>query len=71
MIKLPVAALRRCASDAGISEGFLDRYNTELETFALRIAAWQQKKDQQKIRQWYFNDEPNKPRLFELLGSDD
>lgn len=67
MIEIPTAALRRCAADAGIGEGMLDRHSDELERFALRIAAWQRKKDQQAIRKWYFDDTPTKARLFEVL----
>jgi len=67
MIEIPMAALRRCAADAGLSDAFMDRHTDDIVRFALRIAAWQRKKDQQRIRQWYFDQSPTKARLFEVL----
>lgn len=67
MIQIPTAAIRQYARDAGISEGFLEQHQDLLEAFALRIASGQRKKDQQKVRAWYFDSNPTKCQLFEIL----
>lgn len=67
MIRLPTAAIRQYARDAGINDGFLTQHQDMLEAFALRVAAGQLKKDKQKIRSWYFDTSVTKPQLFELL----
>ena len=67
MIRIPTAAIKQYARDAGINEGFLVQHQDLLEAFALRVAAGQLKKDRQKVRAWYFDNAVTKPQLFELL----
>lgn len=68
MISFPTAAIRQFARDSGLSDGFLAQYQSELESFALRVASAQLRKDQQKIRHWYFDNRVNKQQIFEVLG---
>jgi len=67
MIQIPTAAIRQYARDAGISDTFLVQHQDLLEAFALRIASGQRKKDQQRLRAWYFDTNPSKCQLFEIL----
>lgn len=68
-VSLPVAAIRQYARDVGMNEGFMQQHQDMIESFALRVATAQKKKDQQAVRAWYFNKAMNKPQLFELLES--
>jgi hypothetical protein len=52
-----------------MNEGFMQQHQDMIESFALRVASAQKKKDQQAVRAWYFNKAMNKPQLFELLES--
>ena len=66
-MQLPTAAIRQSARDAGLSDAFLVQHQDLLEAFALRVASGQRKKDQQRIRAWYFDSNPTKCQLFEIL----
>lgn len=66
-MQLPTAAIRQYARDAGLSDAFLAQHQDLLEAFALRVASGQRKKDQQRIRAWYFDSNPTKCQLFEIL----
>jgi hypothetical protein len=52
-----------------MNEGFMQQHQELIESFAIRVAAAQKKKDQQAVRAWYFDRTQNKPQLFELLES--
>ena len=66
-MQLPTAAIRQYARDAGLSDAFLVQHQDLLEAFALRVASGQRKKDQQRIRAWYFDKSLNRPALFDVL----
>jgi hypothetical protein len=67
MISFAVAALRQCARDSGIADGFYEQHQEILDTFAMRIASLQRTKDRQAIRAWYFDKSKTKDQLFEVL----
>jgi hypothetical protein len=66
-MQLPTAAIRQYARDAGLSDAFLVQHQDLMEAFALRVASGQRKKDQQRVRAWYFDSNPTKCQLFEIL----
>ena len=66
-MRIPTAAIRQCAADCNIPAALYEQYQDIFESFALRVAVLQRKKDQQAVRAWYFNDDFNKPQMFKIL----
>ena len=66
-MQIPTAAIRQYARDVGMSEGFMIQHQELIEAFTLRVAIAQRKKDLQKLRAWYFDTNPTKTPIFEVL----
>lgn len=70
-MRATVNGITRAALEAGLPESVIDRHINALVSFAMEMANRERNVCKRAVRAWYFNKDPAKPRLFDVLNDVD
>lgn len=66
-MKVTLNSVKRLCSEAQFPPEFVEQHIDAFAFLVMRVAKWQMKKDANKIRGWWFDNNPAKGPLFEVL----
>lgn len=70
-MRVATRAVKDIARASGFPEELIERHIESLTQFTFKVAARERKFNLTKLKAWYFNQNPNKPTLFEIFDGED